>query len=142
LWRFPGPDGKIVNALPNNSIAPMPQPTPLRVVADGDGTRITEDEVKEAVRDLLAAQGFAVAVAWGAYPRHLRMMRWFERPQNEPLVLGKAPRLASWNRATHPDQIRSASTSPTPTTWLRARTRRSRSGGRCDWTSASPLAGT
>ncbi len=33
-------------------------------------------------------------------------MRWFARPENDPLVLRVAPRLASWNKADHPDQVR------------------------------------
>jgi hypothetical protein len=32
--------------------------------------------------------------------------RWFERPQSDALVLRTTPRLASWNKATDPDQIR------------------------------------
>lgn len=33
-------------------------------------------------------------------------MRWFARPDTDPLQLRVAPRLASWNKADHPDQIR------------------------------------
>lgn len=65
LRRFTGPEGKIVNALPNSPV-PTPEPSPLRVVpAGGDGSRITEDEVKEAVRAHLTDLGFEVVVAWG-----------------------------------------------------------------------------
>lgn len=32
--------------------------------------------------------------------------RWFERPEGDALLLPLAPRLASWNKATDPDQIR------------------------------------
>jgi hypothetical protein len=32
--------------------------------------------------------------------------RWFERPEGDALLLRLAPRLASWNKATDPDQIR------------------------------------
>jgi len=32
--------------------------------------------------------------------------RWYARPDGEGLVLRKTPRLASWNKATDPDQIR------------------------------------
>jgi len=32
--------------------------------------------------------------------------RWFERPEGDALVLRKTPKLASWNRATDPDQMR------------------------------------
>jgi hypothetical protein len=74
LRRIPGPDGKIVNALPADatheptstsrpsSEGPStvrqlpPTPTPSRARFAGD--RITEDEVKEAVRAYLAADGF------------------------------------------------------------------------------------
>lgn len=31
---------------------------------------------------------------------------WYERPQGEALTLRKTPRLASWNKATDPDQVR------------------------------------
>ncbi|CAM3449627.1 hypothetical protein NODU109028_17450 [Nocardioides dubius] len=34
------------------------------------------------------------------------MGSWYERPVGETLTLRQAPRLASWNSATHPDQIR------------------------------------
>lgn len=33
-------------------------------------------------------------------------MRWYARPENQPLQLRAAPRLASWNKADHPDQVR------------------------------------
>ncbi|MEZ0358905.1 hypothetical protein [Mycobacterium sp. SA01] len=33
-------------------------------------------------------------------------MRWYARPENEPLALRVAPRLASWNKADDPDQVR------------------------------------
>ena len=33
-------------------------------------------------------------------------MRWFARPDNRSLELRVAPRLASWNKADDPDQIR------------------------------------
>lgn len=85
LRRIPGPDGKIVNALPAadapheptstsrpSSEGPStirrlpPTPTPSRARFAGD--RITEDEVKEAVRAFLAADGFVVEVAWGHTP--------------------------------------------------------------------------
>ncbi|WP_199203364.1 hypothetical protein [Mycobacterium sp. shizuoka-1] len=33
-------------------------------------------------------------------------MRWYARPQNEPLALRVAPRLASWNKTDDPDQVR------------------------------------
>lgn len=32
--------------------------------------------------------------------------RWYARPEGEGLILRKAPRLASWNKASDPDQIR------------------------------------
>jgi hypothetical protein len=32
--------------------------------------------------------------------------RWYLRPEGEDLTLRKAPRLASWNKATDPDQVR------------------------------------
>lgn len=32
--------------------------------------------------------------------------RWYARPAGEGLALRKAPRLASWNKASHPDQVR------------------------------------
>lgn len=33
-------------------------------------------------------------------------VRWFTRPENRPLELNRPPRLASWNKAEHPDQVR------------------------------------
>lgn len=33
-------------------------------------------------------------------------MRWYARPEDDPFILRKPPRLASWNKATDPDQIR------------------------------------
>lgn len=33
-------------------------------------------------------------------------MRWYARPENEPLALRVTPRLASWNKADDPDQVR------------------------------------
>lgn len=33
-------------------------------------------------------------------------MRWFARPENAGQELAVAPRLASWNKADHPDQVR------------------------------------
>lgn len=38
--------------------------------------------------------------------RYLRAMRWFARPENTAQQLRVAPRLASWNKADHPDQVR------------------------------------
>jgi hypothetical protein len=66
LRRFTGPDGKIVNALPDSPAQRPSEPRPPSVVLGGsDHGRITEDEVKEAVRAHLTARGFDVAVAWG-----------------------------------------------------------------------------
>jgi hypothetical protein len=66
LRRFTGPDGKIVNALPDSPAQQPSEPRPPSVVLGGsDHSRITEDEVKEAVRAHLTARGFEVAVAWG-----------------------------------------------------------------------------
>ncbi len=63
LRRFTGPDGKIVNGLPDSPVQQAAEPT-LRRVLPG-GSRITEDEVKEAVHAHLTARGFEVTVAWG-----------------------------------------------------------------------------
>jgi hypothetical protein len=66
LRRFTGPDGKIVNALPDSPAQQPSEPRPPSVVLGGsDHSRITEDEVEEAVRAHLTAPGFDVAVAWG-----------------------------------------------------------------------------
>jgi hypothetical protein len=84
LRRIPGPNGKIVNALPADETPestardrasvrvdqqrpPSADPTAVRRVGFGN-ERITEDEVKEAVRAHLAADGFEVKVAWGRVP--------------------------------------------------------------------------
>lgn len=85
LRRIPGPDGKIVNVLPAAVVRGSPQMSdesePLgnsrrvgsatTVAGRRDrftGNRITEDEVKEAVRAYLSAEGFQVEVAWGHVP--------------------------------------------------------------------------
>ena len=66
LRRFTGPDGKIVNALPDSPAQQPSEPRPPSVVLGGrDHGWITEDEVKKAVRAHLTARGFDVAVAWG-----------------------------------------------------------------------------
>ena len=66
LRRFTGPDEKTINALPDSPAQQPSEPTPPSVVLGGsDHSRITEDEVKEAVRAHLTARGFEVAVAWG-----------------------------------------------------------------------------
>ena len=36
----------------------------------------------------------------------MRRARWYARPEGEGLTLRKVPRLASWNKATDPDQVR------------------------------------
>lgn len=74
LQRLIAPDGKIVNALPDmtpqkthepTQVLETPEPAPLGVPGGIGESRITEDEVKEAVRGHLTARGFDVAVAWG-----------------------------------------------------------------------------
>lgn len=67
VTRYTGPDGKIVNALADgvSLSAPRHENPPVNIVG---GQPITEDEVKEAVREHLAAQGFQVRVAWGRSP--------------------------------------------------------------------------
>lgn len=64
LRRFTGPDGKIVNALPDSPAQLTSELTPPPVVPGVDHRRITEDEVKEAVRAYLTGRGFEVSVAW------------------------------------------------------------------------------
>jgi len=63
LRRFTGPDGKIVNAPPDSPARAYE--SPRRVVPGSVGSRITEDEVKEAIRAHLTSRGFDVHVAWG-----------------------------------------------------------------------------
>lgn len=66
LRRFAGPEGKIVNALPDGAVEQIDETTRVETPPPhGEITRITEDEVKEAVRAYLAGRGFDVAVAWG-----------------------------------------------------------------------------
>lgn len=36
----------------------------------------------------------------------MTVARWYARPEGEGLALRKAPRLASWNKASDPDQVR------------------------------------
>jgi hypothetical protein len=59
LARDIGPGGKIINRLPHK---PAPEPPQPRANA---GNLLSEDEVKEAVRAHLAADGWTVDVAWG-----------------------------------------------------------------------------
>jgi hypothetical protein len=66
VQRLLGPDGKIVNALRNQPSIEVRKPrAKLAIPSPSDGMRITEDEVKKAVRDYLAVRGFDVVVAWG-----------------------------------------------------------------------------
>ena len=39
-------------------------------------------------------------------PRYFEAVRWYARPESHPLQLSVAPRLASWNKADDPDQVR------------------------------------
>ncbi|WP_207084747.1 MarR family transcriptional regulator [Nocardioides sp. S5] len=79
LRRIPGPDGKIVNALaeatssnggPTVAMAQRRSQNDARAGQRDRflGDRITEDEVKEAARAYLVADGFEVQVAWGRNP--------------------------------------------------------------------------
>jgi hypothetical protein len=66
LRRFTGPDGKFVNALTGAAVQAAPKTMSAPVAPGGiAGGRITEDEVKEAVRAFLVRRGFDVTVAWG-----------------------------------------------------------------------------
>lgn len=66
LRRFLGPDGKLVNALPDEAtVQPHKAVSPRLLAGSNDGVRISEDEVKEAVRRYLSVRGFEVSVAWG-----------------------------------------------------------------------------
>lgn len=65
LSRATGPMGKIVNGRgadqqPKEPVRPSPSPVQAK-----PGMRLTEDEVKEAVRAFLVNQGYRVTVAWG-----------------------------------------------------------------------------
>jgi hypothetical protein len=61
LTRGVGGTGKIINTL-DRSWQPVVQPP--RTMR-GEGTLLTEDEVKEAVRAYLVLAGYEVRVAWG-----------------------------------------------------------------------------
>ncbi len=66
IRRVPGPDGKLVNALPNDStLGEAATPVLKGVGTPLGGRRITEDEVKAAVEAHLREEGFRVQVAWG-----------------------------------------------------------------------------
>jgi hypothetical protein len=66
IRRFMGPDGKIVNELSGAAVQEAPKSMAMPVVGGSTGWgRITEDEVKEAVRAFLSRGGFDVTVAWG-----------------------------------------------------------------------------
>lgn len=85
LHRYPGPDGKIVNALATDTTTPPP-PTPPQPISAG---LLTEDEVKSAVKDHLEAEGFTVQVAWGRErgvdldARHHDGRRWLIEAKGE-----------------------------------------------------------
>jgi hypothetical protein len=61
LRRYIGPDGKIVNSLIDENAPPSLADSPPALPS----SLLTEDEVKAAVHDYLAAQGFEVVIAWG-----------------------------------------------------------------------------
>src|SRR5688500_4420699 len=67
VTRQRGPSGKIVNRL-TEAGAQTAAPRSRSSTPSPPGTPITEDDVKAAVSDWLAAQGFKVAVAWGHDP--------------------------------------------------------------------------
>jgi hypothetical protein len=67
LRRGRGPQGKIVNELLGGD-RPPPEPRGELEVASrvpGAHPAVSEDEVKQAVKEYLEAQGFSVVVAWG-----------------------------------------------------------------------------
>jgi hypothetical protein len=64
LRRVVGSDGKIVNVLLESEASPGPSVADTRPLASHTTDRITEDEVKAAVRDHLHALGYSVQVAW------------------------------------------------------------------------------
>lgn len=64
LRRVIGADGKIVNVLTDDAASPGPYVTDTRPASRHVADRITEDEVKTAVRDYFSAQGYSVDVAW------------------------------------------------------------------------------
>lgn len=68
LRRVVGPDGKIVNTLTDSTRSPGPSVADTRPATRTRVGRITEDEVKAAVRDHLTSQGFEVKVAWDRTP--------------------------------------------------------------------------
>lgn len=70
LIRVKGPEGKLINILndrPGRKIAATLERTPPSP-SGSDSSRITEDEVKLAIRDHLASQGYQVEVAWDRSP--------------------------------------------------------------------------
>jgi hypothetical protein len=101
LRRYAGPDGKIVNALPD-ARPPGPAVTSTRAVPKravdersvAGSSAITEDEVKGAVRAHLVAEGFDVLVAWGHAPgidldaRHSDGRRYIVEAKAEKGVTG------------------------------------------------------
>ena len=68
LHRVVGADGKIVNMLLESAASLGPSVADTRPAASHVSDRITEDEVKAAVRDYLVARGYAVEVAWDRMP--------------------------------------------------------------------------
>ena len=66
LHRYVGPRSKIVNQVDGSSrAAPAPPAAPPAVPRQPIGELISEDQVKAAVRDHLAARGLHVQVRWG-----------------------------------------------------------------------------
>lgn len=64
IRRYPGPKGKLTNALLDDARIPVNISTPNPAAVDGTDL-LSEDEVKAAVRDHLEALGYTVTVAWG-----------------------------------------------------------------------------
>ncbi len=64
--RYVGPNNKIVNRLLSSEARKVLAAAPASTgVQPRDRTLLSEDEVKEAVKAYLEAQGFVVTVAWG-----------------------------------------------------------------------------
>jgi len=67
VQRYVGPSGKIVNRLAENAlpIVATSRPHPNVSPPSPAAAFISEDEVKQAIKEHLEAQGYEVTVAWG-----------------------------------------------------------------------------
>lgn len=79
---------------------------PDRTVVTGPPTRADQLCVSHGCRLSVPVAGQIVVHVLVSAPRYLVTMHWYARPEGTNQQLRVAPRLASWEKAAHPDQIR------------------------------------